>query len=62
MKLAALSFGKDAEFSHLAARAGAQVTVLQRGPRMLPNFDPDLVGWLMPPFDGSVSTYALMPQ
>jgi glutathione reductase (NADPH) len=40
-----------AEFSHLAARAGAKVTVLQRGSRMLPNFDPDLVGWLMPSFD-----------
>ena len=36
-----------AEFSHLAARAGASVIVLQRGPRMLPAFDPDLVGWLM---------------
>jgi glutathione reductase (NADPH) len=34
------------EFSHLAARAGACVTVLQRGPRMLPHFDPDLIGWL----------------
>ncbi len=39
-----------AEFSHLAARAGAEVTVLQRGPRMLPRFDPDLVGWLMESF------------
>lgn len=39
-----------AEFSHLAARAGAQVTVLQRGARMLPRFDPDLVGWLMESF------------
>lgn len=36
-----------AEFSHLAARAGAEVTVLQRNDRMLPAFDPDLVGWLM---------------
>ena len=36
-----------AEFSHIAARAGAQVVVLQRGERMLPQFDPDLVGWLM---------------
>src|SRR5882672_7067735 len=35
-----------AEFSHIAARAGAQVTVLQRGPRMLPAFDATLVGWL----------------
>ncbi len=39
-----------AEFSHLAARAGATVTVLQRGVRMLPAFDPDLVGWLMESF------------
>jgi glutathione reductase (NADPH) len=39
-----------AEFSHLAARAGAKVTVLQRGGRMLPRFDPDLVGWLMESF------------
>lgn len=39
-----------AEFSHIAARAGAQVTVLQHGPRMLKQFDPDLVGWLMPAF------------
>jgi glutathione reductase (NADPH) len=36
-----------AEFSHLAARAGAQVTVLQHGPRMLEGFDPDLVAMLM---------------
>jgi glutathione reductase (NADPH) len=41
-----------AEFSHLAARAGAHVTVLQRGDRMLPRFDPDLVGWLMKSFTG----------
>lgn len=39
-----------AEFSHLAARAGAQVTIMQRGPRLLEHFDPDLVGWLMPSF------------
>jgi glutathione reductase (NADPH) len=39
-----------AEFSHIATRAGAQVTVLQRGERMLPRFDPDLVGWLMEKF------------
>ena len=39
-----------AEFSHLAARAGAHVTVFQRGERMLPAFDPDLVGWLMEKF------------
>jgi len=40
-----------AEFSHLAARAGTHVTVLQRAERMLPGFDPDLVGWLMEKFD-----------
>lgn len=39
-----------AEFSHIAARAGAKVTVLQRGERMLPQFDPDLVGWSMEKF------------
>jgi glutathione reductase (NADPH) len=40
-----------AEFAHIAARAGAQVTILQRGPRILKGFDPDLVSWLMPKFD-----------
>ena len=39
-----------AEFSHIAARAGARVTVLQRRERMLPAFDPDLVRWLMDKF------------
>ena len=39
-----------AEFSHIAARAGAQVTVLQRADRMLTPFDPDLAGWLMEKF------------
>jgi len=39
-----------AEFSHIAARAGAKVTVLQRSARMLPNFDSDLVDWLMEKF------------
>ncbi|KPH77375.1 dihydrolipoyl dehydrogenase family protein [Bosea vaviloviae] len=39
-----------AEFSHIAARAGAEVTIFQRGPRMLPNFDPDLVEVLMAKF------------
>src|SRR6266571_4210540 len=39
-----------AEFSHVAARAGARVTILQRGERMLAHFDPDLVGWLMEKF------------
>jgi glutathione reductase (NADPH) len=40
-----------AEFSHIAARAGAKVTVLQRAERMLSRFDPDLVGWLMEAFN-----------
>jgi glutathione reductase (NADPH) len=35
-----------AEFSAIAARAGAKVIVLQREPQMLPQFDSDLVGWL----------------
>src|SRR6266851_6718410 len=39
-----------AEFSHIAARAGASLTILQRGPRLLPQFDPDLVGWLTDKF------------
>jgi glutathione reductase (NADPH) len=39
-----------AEFAHIAAHAGAQVTVLQRRERMLQHFDPDLVGWLMESF------------
>jgi glutathione reductase (NADPH) len=39
-----------AEFSHIAARAGAKVIVLQRAERMLKHFDPDLVGWLMERF------------
>jgi glutathione reductase (NADPH) len=36
-----------AEFSHIASRAGARVTVLQRSGRMLKAFDVDLVHWLM---------------
>jgi glutathione reductase (NADPH) len=39
-----------AEFSHIAARAGAKVTILQRADRMLTRFDPDLVSWLMEKF------------
>ena len=39
-----------AEFSNIAALSGAQVTVLQRGARMLTAFDPDLVAWLMESF------------
>ena len=38
------------EFSHIAARAGSQVTVLQRGARMLQHFEPELVHWLMESF------------
>lgn len=41
-----------AEFSHLAARAGAQVTVLQHGTQMLTQFEPELVAWLMESFQG----------
>ncbi|ORE97023.1 pyridine nucleotide-disulfide oxidoreductase dimerization region [Aurantimonas sp. 22II-16-19i] len=40
-----------AEFSHIAARAGAQATILQRGGRMLTHFEPELVGWLMESFE-----------
>jgi len=39
-----------AEFSHIVARAGARVTVLQRAARMLPAFDPEAVDWLMEKF------------
>jgi glutathione reductase (NADPH) len=39
-----------AEFSHIAARAGAKVIVLQRAARMLTAFDADLVAWLMQRF------------
>jgi glutathione reductase (NADPH) len=35
------------EFAHVAARAGAQVTVLHRGAGPLPLFDPDLVDQLV---------------
>ncbi len=35
-----------AEFSHIAACAGADVTILQRGERLPKNFDSDLVDWL----------------
>lgn len=40
-----------AEFSHIAARAGAHVTILQRSARLLRKFDPDLVGWLAERFE-----------
>ncbi len=35
------------EFAHIAARAGAEVTLLQRSARPLPAFDPDLVALLV---------------
>jgi glutathione reductase (NADPH) len=35
------------EFAHVAARAGAEVTILHRGPRPLEGFDPDLVDLLV---------------
>ncbi len=38
------------EFSHIASRSGASVIVLQRAIRVLPEFDPDLVEWLMASF------------
>lgn len=42
-----------AEFSHIAARAGAEITILQRAPRLLPQFEPELVSWLMESFIAS---------
>jgi glutathione reductase (NADPH) len=35
-----------AEFSHVAVRGGAEVTVLEQADNILPQFDPDLVGLL----------------
>lgn len=35
------------EFAHIAARAGASVTILNRGPQALTGFDPDLVTMLV---------------
>ncbi|WP_328586845.1 MULTISPECIES: NAD-binding protein [Rhodobacterales] len=35
------------EFAHIAARAGAQVTILDRGARQLKMFDVDLVEMLL---------------
>uniref|UniRef100_UPI00351C628A dihydrolipoyl dehydrogenase family protein n=1 Tax=Methanomethylovorans sp. TaxID=2758717 RepID=UPI00351C628A len=35
------------EFAHIAARAGCDVTILQRGDRVLKGFDPDLVDMLV---------------
>ncbi len=39
-----------AEFSHIASLAGAKVTILQHGDRILKNFEPELVTWLMESF------------
>ena len=39
-----------AEFSHIAARAGAQVSIVHRGKQMLDRFEPEPVGWLMEKF------------
>lgn len=39
-----------AEFSHIAARAGSEVVILQQGNRLLKGFDSDLVGWLTEKF------------
>ncbi|MDY0341576.1 MAG: NAD(P)/FAD-dependent oxidoreductase [Coriobacteriia bacterium] len=35
------------EFAHIAVAAGAQVTILHRGPRVLEAFDPELAGMLV---------------
>ncbi len=35
------------EFAHVAVRAGSKVTIVHRGPRPLPRFDPDLVDQLV---------------
>jgi glutathione reductase (NADPH) len=40
-----------AEFSCIGAVAGADVTIFQRGDRMLSPFDPEIVGWLMQAFE-----------
>ena len=42
-----------AEFSHIAARAGAEVIILQRAERMLTHFEPELVNWLMESFQSA---------
>ena len=40
-----------AEFSNIAAISGSEVTILQRGDRMLNPFEAELVGWLMEAFE-----------
>lgn len=46
-----------AEFSHITARTGAQVTIVQHGDRLLKGFDPDLVSWLMQAFESQGSCW-----
>src|SRR5262249_26131721 len=45
-----LAVATSPQSSHILQRAGSEVVVLQRAERMLPAFDPDLVGWLMAKF------------
>lgn len=40
-----------AEFAHIAARAGAKVTILEAAERLLAPFDPDCVSWLLEKFE-----------
>lgn len=42
-----------AELSHIAARAGAQVTIIHEGEHILEHFDVELVGWLGEAFDAA---------
>ncbi|TFW30751.1 dihydrolipoyl dehydrogenase family protein [Massilia horti] len=42
-----------AEFSHVAARGGAQVTIVGESDRMLSEFAAETVDWLMPAFDAA---------
>jgi glutathione reductase (NADPH) len=39
-----------AEFSHITARAGANIVILEQKDRMLTPFEPELVSWLMEKF------------
>lgn len=40
-----------AEFAHIAARAGAKVTIVEATERLLAPFDPDCVSWLLEKFE-----------
>ncbi|WP_075791313.1 dihydrolipoyl dehydrogenase family protein [Massilia putida] len=42
-----------AELSHIAARAGAQVTIVHEGEHILEHFAAELVGWLRDAFDAA---------